>query len=173
MLKKENSTHKCTFFIKKIISLLLLIVWLGVIFSFSNQTGEVSGSASNGILYSIFENIYELFNLNKNNLSELINLIENPIRELMHSFEYLILAILFINVLINFNINNKITVTILFIFIAASFDEIHQLFIKGRSFEYLDIFMDMIGCFIAIVIYKIFILKKLENWFLSFFNFFW
>lgn len=162
MLKKVNSTQKCTFFVKRILSVILLIIWLGIIFSLSNQTGEVSGSASNGIIYSILENIYELFNLNKNNLIELVNIIENPIRELMHSFEYLILAILFISVLVNFNIDNKIIITILFTFIAASFDEIHQLFIKGRSFEYLDIFMDMVGCFLAIIIYKIFVLKNLK-----------
>lgn len=148
---------------KKIISVLLLIIWLMIIFAFSNQTGEVSGNASNGILYNIFENIYDFLSLDKDNLTNFIDLIENPIRELMHSFEYFVLTILFINVLINFNINNKIIISIMFIFIAASLDEIHQLFIQGRSFQYFDIFMDMIGCLISIMICKLFDKKKIFN----------
>lgn len=132
-----------------------------IIFAFSNQTGEVSGNASNGILYNIFEIIYDFLNLSKDNLTNFIDLIENPIRELMHSFEYFVLTILFINVLINFNVNNKIIISIMFVFIAATFDEIHQLFIKGRCFQYFDIFMDMIGCFISIMICKLFDKKKI------------
>lgn len=151
----------CTFFMKKFISILLLIIWLIIIFAFSNQTGEISGSASNGILYNIFENIYELFNLNKDNLVNFVNIIENPLRELMHSFEYFVLTILSLNVLINFNIQNKIIILIMFIFIAASLDEIHQLFVPGRSFEYFDILMDMIGCFGFILICKVFNKNKI------------
>ena len=127
-----------------------------VIFAFSNQTGEVSGNASNGILYNIFNDIYDFLNLNKDNLYNFVDLIENPIRELMHSFEYFVLTILFINFLVNFNINNKIIISIMFVFIAASFDEIHQLFIQGRSFEYFDIFMDMLGCIGALIVFKLF-----------------
>lgn len=151
----------CTFFMKKFISIVLLIVWLVVIFLLSNQTGEVSGSTSNGILYNVFENIYDFLKLNKDNLSSFVDLIENPIRELMHSFEYFVLTFLFVNVLVNFNINNKVIISIMFIFISASFDEIHQLFIQGRIFQYFDIFMDMLGCFVAIIICKIFDKNKI------------
>lgn len=148
---------------KKVISVLLLIIWLMVIFAFSNQTGEVSGNTSNGLLYDFFEKIYELLNLNKDDLTNFVDLIENPIRELMHSFEYFVLTLLLVNVLVNFNIDNKVTISIMFIFIAATFDEIHQLFIKGRCFQYFDIFMDMIGCFISIMICKLFDKKKIYN----------
>lgn len=148
---------------KRFISVLLLVIWLIVIFAFSNQTGEVSGNTSNGILYNTFEIIYDFLNLNKDNLTSLIDLIGNPIRELMHSFEYFVLTLLLVNVLVNFNIDNKVTISIMFIFIAATFDEIHQLFIKGRCFQYFDIFMDMIGCFISIMICKLFDKKKIIN----------
>ncbi|MDD3453486.1 MAG: VanZ family protein [Bacilli bacterium] len=140
---------------KKIISYILLFIWLFIIFYFSNQTGNISGSSSGTIIYNILNYIYNVFHLNTTNLINIVETLHNPIRELMHLFEYLILGILIINVLKQHNIENKlIIISFCLCFIYATTDEIHQLFVKNRTFEYFDILMDMIGSIIGILIYR-------------------
>lgn len=141
---------------KKVIYSILLISWLVVIFIFSNQNGAISGGNSSEIIYSTLDIIYNLFNIPKDSLYEILELIHNPIRECAHVFEYFVLSFLTFKTLENYNIKeNKYIITILFCFIASSLDEIHQLFIINRSFEYYDILMDMLGCILMILFIKI------------------
>lgn len=145
---------------KKIISYILLIFWLCLIFYLSNQTGSVSGMASNKIIYDALDFIYNIFSFDKSNLINVVNIIEIPLRECMHAFEYLILALLFINLFRLYNIKRNSLVFILCLVYAIT-DEIHQLFVPGRAFQYFDIFMDSIGSIIGIFIYNI-IKKRLQ-----------
>lgn len=136
--------------IKKIISYLLLLFWMGVIFYLSNQTGSVSGTESGHILYNI------LSFLHISNIDSVIEIIHNPIRECMHAFEYFVLGILVMNVLSNNNIkNNIIIISVSLCFIYAITDEIHQVFIPNRTFEYLDIFLDLVGSLLGSYLFKI------------------
>lgn len=143
---------------KKLFYLICLIVWLYIIYFLSNQNGLVSGDNSGNII----KYYLEIFNFS-NNTEQFIEIIHNPLRELMHIFEYFVLGFLVIKNLKNFKIKEKIyIITILFNFIYASFDEIHQLFIVGRSFEYYDIFMDMLGTILVILLFNI-KFKKIEK----------
>lgn len=136
--------------IKKIISYLLLLFWMGVIFYLSNQTGSVSGTESGHILY----NILSFFHVS--NIDSVIEIIHNPIRECMHAFEYFVLGILVMNVLSNNNIkNNIIIISVSLCFIYATTDEIHQVFVPNRTFEYLDIFLDLVGSLLGSYLFKI------------------
>lgn len=142
---------------KKIIYSTLLILWLIVIFNFSNQNGVISGGNSSGIIYSTLDIIYNIFNISKDNIYEVLSIIHNPIRECAHVFEYFVLAFLTFKTLESFNIKeNKYIITILFCFLSASLDEIHQLFIVGRAFEYYDILMDTLGSILMLLFIKIF-----------------
>ena len=142
---------------KKIIYSILLILWLLIIFAFSNQNGVASGSNSSGIIYFTLDMIYNILNILKDNIYEVLSIIHNPIRECAHVFEYFVLAFLTYKTLESFNIKeNKYIVTILFCFLSASLDEIHQLFIVGRTFEYYDILMDTLGSVLMIIFIKIF-----------------
>lgn len=124
---------------KKIIKLLLIIIWLLVIFLFSNQDGSTSTSLTNGILekYLFFVD------------SDIFFMI---IRKMAHITEYFILGILVLNFINEFKIDKKIVVSILICFILASFDEFHQLFIPDRTGRLLDVFIDMIGASLGILI---------------------
>lgn len=138
---------------KKNISNFIFIFWLFVIFFLSHQPGTVSGNESGGILYYTFNFIYHIFGISTVRLNEFIELIHNPFREMMHMIEYFILAILLINVLKQNKVKENIfIITIMFGFIYATLDEIHQIFIPGRTFEYFDILMDMIGIFLGSLI---------------------
>lgn len=146
---------------KKIISYILLIIWLFFIFYFSNQPGDISGGESSSIIYNTFELIYNIFNIPTNNLGSVVEILHNPVRELMHFLEYLILGILLINVLKQNSIKyNVILMSIMFSFVYAVTDEIHQVFVPGRTFEYLDILLDTLGSILgSIVGYKMFYRK--------------
>ena len=124
---------------KKIIKLLFIIIWLLVIFLFSNQDGSTSTSLTNGILekYLFFVD------------SDIFFMI---IRKMAHITEYFILGILVLNFINEFKIDKKIIVSILICFILASFDEFHQLFIPDRTGRLLDVFIDMIGDSLGILI---------------------
>ena len=137
---------------KKTVSYILLIIWMIVIFYFSNQPGNISGDISGGIIYKTLEFIYNLFSVDTSNLEQLVEILHNPLRESMHMFEYFILAILIINVLKQYNIKNKIIISIMLCFTYAATDEIHQLFIPNRTFQYFDILMDIIGGIIGTLI---------------------
>ena len=141
---------------KKIIYSTLLILLLIVIFNFSNQNGVISGGNSSGIIYSTLDIIYNIFNISKDNIYEVLSIIHNPIRECAHVFEYFVLAFLTFKTLESFNIKeNKYIITILFCFLSASLDEIHQLFIVGRAFEYYDILMDTLGSILMLLFIKV------------------
>ena len=124
---------------KKIVKLLLIVIWLLVIFLFSNQDGSTSTSLTNGILekYLFFVD------------SDIFFMI---IRKMAHITEYFILGILVLNFINEFKIDKKIVVSILICFILASFDEFHQLFIPDRTGCLLDVFIDMIGASLGILI---------------------
>lgn len=124
---------------KKIVKLLLIIIWLFVIFLFSNQDGSTSTSLTNGILekYLFFVD------------SDIFFMI---IRKMAHITEYFILGILVLNFINEFKVDKKIIISILICFILASFDEFHQLFIPDRTGRLLDVFIDMIGASLGILI---------------------
>lgn len=147
---------------KKIISYILLISWMILIFILSNQTADVSGNNSSGIIYSVLEFIYNIFNIDKSNLNDLVYIINIPLREVMHMVEYLVLGILVCNVLNIHDVKNMIIISISLCFIYSVSDEIHQIFVKGRAFELFDIFMDMLGSYLGSIIFK-FIKNKIVD----------
>lgn len=140
---------------KKIVSYLFLIFWLFIIFYLSNQPGSISGEISGSIIFQILFKICKILKISTTNLTSFVSVIHEPVREIMHSLEFLILTLLFLNVLKQNNIKeNIIMITLVFCFVCASFDEIHQLFVPNRTFQYFDILMDMIGSCIPLIIIR-------------------
>ena len=138
--------------LKKYINIILLILWMIIIFILSNDTGSVSSSKSDGIA---------------NYISNIISFIDKDllifiIRKLAHITEYLILGILFLNVLKDYNIINTklVIITILFCFSFAISDEVHQLFIQNRSGKITDILIDTLGSSIGVIIYYLILKRK-------------
>lgn len=122
---------------KKVIKLLLIILWLLVIFIFSNQDGTTSTALTNGVLEKY------LFFID----SDIFFII---IRKIAHIIEYLILGILVFSFVNEFKIDRKIIVSLLVCLILSSLDEFHQLFIPGRTGKILDVFIDMMGVLLGI-----------------------
>ena len=139
---------------KKIIKLCFVLGWMILIFIFSNQISNDSTKLTNGILKTIID----LFNINE----DFMNFMFIPLRKLAHFSEYLVLGILIINFIKEFNIDlrNMIIYSLLLCVIYAVSDEIHQLFISGRAGLITDVLIDTIGSMVGISIYYLFNKKR-------------
>lgn len=138
---------------KKYLKLALLVIWLGVIFFLSNQTGEVSGNLSNGLLKTI-ANIFRI-----TNIEQFIVKYQVLIRKTAHFIEYFILGLLIYLNIYEFSKKENITISIILCGLYAITDELHQLFVSDRVFMVGDIILDTVGGIIGILLIYL-ILKK-------------
>ena len=132
---------------KKITNIVLLILWLVIIFYFSNQPGDLSSSLSDNLTLLLF-----------NNITDFLIFI---VRKIAHISEYFILAILMYNLFKDYiSVNKSYLITfILAIFYACS-DEIHQLFVIGRECLPRDVIIDSIGIILALIFIKFYNNRK-------------
>lgn len=131
---------------KRIINIVLVVFWMALIFTMSSFNSTESSNQSNFIV-DIISKI-----LNINNI-ELLSLI---IRKLAHFTEYFILGILLSNLILSYN--KKAYISIIICILYAISDEIHQIFVPGRSCQILDITIDSLGSILGI--YLLLLIKK-------------
>lgn len=146
---------------KKIISFIVLILWMIVIFSFSSADANKSTGTSDKVITTMIEIKDKITNNETpNNEKEII--VKNSsfyIRKIAHITEYLILGFLMFNLLKQYSVTNiyyAIGLSILY----SCTDEFHQLFISGRSGSIRDILIDFIGILIGTYLYKLLFIKK-------------
>ena len=158
----------------KIISWLLVIIWMIIIFIFSNMSGIESNKKSEKTINNIIEKTIDTTNdigiTNKNvsekNIKKITKNLNYSFRKCMHASIYLILCLLIINALKLYGINSyKLCfISLLICFIYACIDEYHQTFILGRTGQFKDVLIDITGSEIGYLIYLIFIsFKNLYN----------
>ena len=139
--------------IRKVVKLLLVIAWMGLIFSFSNDTGVKSTKKSDGLIIKAAEVFLNrnLSDIEKDNLTKFLVV---PVRKGAHLFVYSVLGILifiFITEFISIGYKSLIY-SFLISFLYACSDEIHQVFVSGRSGQVSDIFLDALGAGIGILL---------------------
>lgn len=105
-------------------------------------------SNQSGIIVSFIAKITNIDNI------ETLSLI---IRKLAHFTEYFILGLLVYNFISNYKF--KLYYGVLICIIYSISDEIHQLYVPGRSCQLLDILIDISGALISILLLKL-IIKK-------------
>ena len=134
---------------KKIISFIVLILWMIVIFSFSSADANKSTSTSDKVITTMIEIKDKITNNETpNNEKEII--VKNSsfyIRKIAHITEYLILGFLMFNLLKQYSVTNiyyAIGLSILY----SCTDEFHQLVISGRSGSIRDVVIESIGILI-------------------------
>lgn len=135
---------------KNKISLLLVILWMIFIFVMSSFDATSSSNQSNFIV----DIITSIINIKDIGLLSLI------IRKLAHFTEYFILGILVINFITRYD--KKIIIAIILCIIYATSDEIHQIFVPGRSCQITDIMIDSLGSIMGIYLCKL-ITKKCKK----------
>lgn len=141
--------------IKKIISTCLLIIWMIIIFIFSNQNAVKSETTSDKVSTEIINTVItvtkqEITEKEKKNLIEDYRFL---IRKTAHFTLYVVLGILAYITFSSYGIKKITLSTIIFCFIYACSDEFHQLFSNGRTAQILDVFIDTLGgIFICVLI---------------------
>lgn len=124
----------------------MLLVWMGIIFFMSHQTGEVSSNQSDLVI-----KIFEFLGIRLDSyFGELATFI---IRKASHFTEYLILFLLLyrVNCLYMGKRNAKLY-TLLGVLLYAGSDEIHQYFIPGRAMAFKDVIIDISGGGMAMIL---------------------
>ena len=132
---------------------------MGLIFYFSSKEGDSSTDMSDAFSFHVAE-----FFLGRSLTIEEKDYywkhVEIPVRKSAHFAVYCLLGILMISFLKEFlPLNSRaIILSILFVFLYACSDEIHQLFVVNRSGEIFDVLLDtvggLVGCFLYYFIYQ-------------------
>ena len=148
--------------IKNCINIALIIIWLFVIFSFSAQDSKKSRNTSDQVIIKTAETI-KREELTENEKKLLIDKYLVTVRKSAHFFLYFILGILsfLLAKRICGNTPAAFIYTIIFCFIYACSDEIHQLFINGRTARFFDICVDTCGATLSTTI--LFTVNKIKN----------
>lgn len=123
------------------------------IFILSNDDSNASTKKSDRFIVHTTEFIMKRKLTNKERKKYINNYVVIA-RKTAHFTLYFLLGLTFISFLKEFNIDDqkKIIYSIIFVFLYACSDEIHQLFINGRSAEILDVLIDTIGGTISTLI---------------------
>ena len=155
-INSKNDTNKT----KKILLLILVLIGCITIFCFSEFSAGESTKQSKGLTY----NVIKLLNGNKLSEKELIKLTKkvNPlVRKIAHFSIYMILAIFTYMFIEELNIKSKsekerlrknIIYTCIFCIIYAIFDEIHQIYVPGRTGKAIDVIIDTLGSCMGITL---------------------
>ncbi|MBO5478787.1 MAG: VanZ family protein [Clostridia bacterium] len=153
--------------VKKVVSIILVIVWMSIVFSFSNQQGESSGNTSRKVS-EIIVNIIDFQNKYTDEQKEgLVKTIEPVIRKLAHYTIYAIGGIIIANCVYQFYNKEKTLIgisTIIGVLYAVS-DELHQLMVDGRSGNIKDVIIDSLGIITGIIFFLLVkeIISKVVN----------
>lgn len=140
---------------KKAISIILVIIWMGAMFWFSNQQGTGSSSTSKKVSEIIVNIIDIKQQYSDAEKEEIIKVVEPVIRKLAHYTFYALGGILIANCVYQFCNKEKCVITIsaiIGIAYAAS-DEIHQFMVPGRSGNVKDVIIDSIGILTGIALF--------------------
>ena len=142
---------------KNILRIILIILLLGtfyIIFGFSSQDGEKSGSISRRITEKIATLIPQIQKENEIEKENIMNTMESIIRKMAHFSIYTVVGLLLMSLVSTYNIKekNRLIITLITGIIYASSDEIHQSFVPGRSPMITDIVIDTMGVILGILL---------------------
>ena len=143
-----------------VICTVLLILLYIAIWGFSGQDADHSGSLSMGIT----ERLVDFFSTitGRNWTEEAIEAFavyfEHPVRKLAHVLEYSLMSVLVFGIWApHYQANKKrMLFSILWVFISASVDEFHQVFVPGRYGSFADVLLDTAGGALSLfIVYRI------------------
>lgn len=153
---------------RKIIFMVISIIWMGIIFAFSARDGEESQDDSHEVGLAIGRLIVPHFEeKSEEQQMEFAKDIDHLIRKLAHATEYGILGMLLCCAF--YDTRKKIRwyipwgITTLY----AATDEIHQVFVPGRDGNAVDVCIDsagaFVGCILILLFFKHISGKKIES----------
>lgn len=143
------------------LKMIKILVWIPVLVTgilitgFSSQDGSessgVSRKAANAVV-QVLDTMHVVSFSEESQREELIEKMQYPIRKGAHMTEYAIFTVFtYIALTVDGVVRDKRGFTALMIaFLLACSDELHQLFVPGRSGRLTDVLIDSAGCLIAL-----------------------
>lgn len=138
------------------------VIIMLIIYSFSAKPAEVSQDSSYFISYNIIDIYQDVTQqeLKGSALQEALNTIDFYVRKTAHGIEYAALAFwIGVHFIIRGYKRSLMRIwSLLLSMVYAISDEVHQLFVPGRSGQIRDVMIDTLGAFIGIVILSLFLI---------------
>lgn len=133
---------------KRYIRFVPAVVWMGVIFYLSAQPAGESSELSKGVMQVVVKTIGDGLSLDK-------GMLHQGIRKGAHLGAYFILAVLVMSALEAKKRKNtyQISIALAICISYAISDEVHQLYVPGRSGEVRDVIIDTAGASLGILSY--------------------
>ena len=152
-------------FSKRTIYLLLTLLWVAVIFSFSLQPATTSSEVSRGVGEWLVETFVPFLSERLEAMPvEQLEFLHTLLRKAGHFSEYFVLGILAMLSVLQTKVRYRLLSARSFCVLVAAVDETIQLFVSGRSGQVTDVMLDGVGalCGIAVLmgVRKILIGKK-------------
>lgn len=144
----DNKTNKLSPI--SILLWVLVIIWMGVIFSFSAENGNESAQTSGKITEKAASEIIENYDtLGEKEKDSALSVVSIVVRKLGHFTEFFILGALLTAA---FSSRSgiglrKFVLSLIICFFYALSDEFHQKFVDGRSPALFDVAIDTLGGF--------------------------
>lgn len=147
---KKLDKEKCI----KIFKIILIIIWMTIVFMFSNENGTESSNTSRKVTVAV---VQTLSDKTEEENEPIIQIVEKIVRKLAHYTIYTIGGMLIINYLytIDKNLKQKVLYSIALGGGYAITDEIHQFFVSDRSARIFDVGIDTLGVITGIAIYLV------------------
>lgn len=135
----------------------LAIVWMCIIFGFSAQTKEESGAVSESVTYHMVSSTRTFFHLDISDerVKEIADAIEGFVRKMAHMTEYGVLSVLLFIWLGQWEMSllRRGATASGAAAVYAATDEIHQVFVAGRSGRFSDVCIDTSGAILGIMLF--------------------
>ena len=149
MIRKNDKQEKIRKIAVTVPAAILLLALYMIIFDFSAQDAEQSGSLSLRISESAvrFLNTFAGGGWSQAYREDLALYFEHPIRKLAHFGEYACMGIL-VYLVWNPWVRQRrklYWLVVLWVFVSGAFDEFHQLFVPGRYCSFADVCLDTAG----------------------------
>lgn len=137
----------------------LAIVWMCIIFAFSAQMKEESGEVSHSVTYQMVNSTSIFFHLglSEERVQEIADAIEGFVRKAAHMTEYGILSVLIFIWIGQWEMTlfRRGATASGAAAVYAATDEIHQLFVPGRSGRFTDVCIDGAGAILGVVAFVV------------------
>lgn len=144
--------------LKRIVSLIFLLLWMGLIFYLSSQNADDSSSVSGGLIKSVVKFFFPDISALK--LSGIVEDLQFIVRKGAHFTLYWVLGILsfltFVTYRMHLTLKSGLAFTVGVAYSVS--DEYHQTFVSGRSGELRDILIDSLGVLCGITVALLFYL---------------
>lgn len=135
--------------IKRIVLVILILLWMYIVFGFSGQNGEISGGLSLKLVKIFIQD------------KKVIEIVHPIVRKLAHFSLYTLGGFLIFSFIETFKLRKRtvFVITLILGILYAISDEFHQMFIAGRSAQIADVLIDsggiIFGSIVCIVYSKL------------------